>query len=228
MAAVAVPRLAAQDLTCDRGDREVRGVRFVGAQEFSAATLAATVVTVPSAVAGLPVVGERRCLDPVEFARDVQRLLTLYRRRGFPDVQVDTQVTTVRPGRIQVTFVIREGAPVRVSALTLVGLDTHPELPALARDFPLRVGGVFDRGALEAGRDSLVRRMRNRGWPQAEALLAYTTDTPARTTAVEVRVVPGTRARLGQVTLRVDTPIEVDYYQSGGILPYVLRQLLAA
>ena len=30
------------------------------------------------------------------------------------------------------------------------------------------------------------------------------------------------------VTLRVDTPIEVDYYQNGGILPYVLRQLLAA
>jgi aconitate hydratase len=30
------------------------------------------------------------------------------------------------------------------------------------------------------------------------------------------------------VTLRVDTPIEVDYYRSGGILPYVLRQLLAA
>ena len=29
------------------------------------------------------------------------------------------------------------------------------------------------------------------------------------------------------VTLRVDTPIEVDYYQNGGILPYVLRQLLA-
>ncbi|MES2941291.1 MAG: aconitate hydratase, partial [Pseudomonadota bacterium] len=29
------------------------------------------------------------------------------------------------------------------------------------------------------------------------------------------------------VTLRVDTPIEVDYYRNGGILPYVLRQLLA-
>ncbi|HRK56034.1 MAG TPA: aconitate hydratase, partial [Burkholderiaceae bacterium] len=28
--------------------------------------------------------------------------------------------------------------------------------------------------------------------------------------------------------LRIDTPIEVDYYQHGGILPYVLRQLLAA
>ena len=30
------------------------------------------------------------------------------------------------------------------------------------------------------------------------------------------------------VTLRIDTPIEVDYHAHGGILPYVLRQLLAA
>ncbi len=29
------------------------------------------------------------------------------------------------------------------------------------------------------------------------------------------------------VTLRIDTPIEVEYYQHGGILPYVLRQLLS-
>jgi aconitate hydratase len=29
------------------------------------------------------------------------------------------------------------------------------------------------------------------------------------------------------ITLRIDTPIEVDYYNHGGILPYVLRQLLA-
>ena len=29
------------------------------------------------------------------------------------------------------------------------------------------------------------------------------------------------------VVLRIDTPIELDYYQHGGILPYVLRQLLA-
>jgi aconitate hydratase len=28
--------------------------------------------------------------------------------------------------------------------------------------------------------------------------------------------------------LRIDTPIEVDYYRHGGILPFVLRQLLSA
>ena len=30
-----------------------------------------------------------------------------------------------------------------------------------------------------------------------------------------------------QVLLRIDTPIEVDYYLHGGILPYVLRELIS-
>jgi len=34
--------------------------------------------------------------------------------------------------------------------------------------------------------------------------------------------------RTVELTLRIDTPIEVDYYRNGGILPFVLRQLLAA
>jgi aconitate hydratase len=28
--------------------------------------------------------------------------------------------------------------------------------------------------------------------------------------------------------LRIDTPIEIEYYEGGGILPYVLRQLLGS
>jgi aconitate hydratase len=31
-----------------------------------------------------------------------------------------------------------------------------------------------------------------------------------------------------RVTVRIDTPIEVDYYDNGGILPFVLRQLMSA
>ena len=35
------------------------------------------------------------------------------------------------------------------------------------------------------------------------------------------------RAERVPVTLRIDTPIEVEYYAAGGILPYVLAQLMA-
>ena len=36
----------------------------------------------------------------------------------------------------------------------------------------------------------------------------------------------GTRKEVS-VLCRIDTPIEVDYYNGGGILPYVLRDLMA-
>ncbi len=38
---------------------------------------------------------------------------------------------------------------------------------------------------------------------------------------------PDGRNKEVALTLRIDTPIEVDYYKHGGILPFVLRQLLA-
>ena len=202
---LAAAPLAAQDLSCDRGDREVRALRFAGNREYPASVLAATVATTPSTMPGVPLLGTRRCLDPVEFARDVQRLETLYRRRGYPDVQVDTTVTTVKPLVIDITFTVREGEPMRVSAFALRGADRDAQITDATRDFPLRVGGLFDRSALEAGRDTLVRRLRNLGWPQAEALLAYTTNTRQRTADVEVTVVPGARARVGRIALEVDT-----------------------
>jgi aconitate hydratase len=37
----------------------------------------------------------------------------------------------------------------------------------------------------------------------------------------------GTTQRVA-VTLRVDSPIEVEYLKNGGILPFVLRELMAA
>ncbi|WP_202758517.1 aconitate hydratase [Delftia acidovorans] len=48
--------------------------------------------------------------------------------------------------------------------------------------------------------------------PQSEAQLVITRADGSKQTVV--------------VKLRIDTPIEVDYYRHGGILPYVLRQLL--
>jgi aconitate hydratase len=50
---------------------------------------------------------------------------------------------------------------------------------------------------------------------------------PQQDATLVIRRADGSSLRV-QVKLRIDTPIEVDYYRHGGILPYVLRQLLAA
>ena len=53
------------------------------------------------------------------------------------------------------------------------------------------------------------------------------TDLAPRSDAVLRVVTTAGVRRQCTVTLRIDTPIEVDYYRQGGILPYVLRHLLA-
>ncbi len=49
---------------------------------------------------------------------------------------------------------------------------------------------------------------------------------PRQETSLAVRRADGSVTRVG-LRVRIDTPIETDYYRHGGILPYVLRQLLA-
>jgi aconitate hydratase len=49
---------------------------------------------------------------------------------------------------------------------------------------------------------------------------------PGQQLTVEVKTTDG-KLRYFPVKVRIDTPIEVDYYRHGGILPFVLRQLLA-
>jgi aconitate hydratase len=49
---------------------------------------------------------------------------------------------------------------------------------------------------------------------------------PGRNVTLEIEG-KGAQKRSVPLKLRIDTPIEIDYYRHGGILPYVLRQLLA-
>ncbi|MDN3920259.1 aconitate hydratase AcnA [Roseateles violae] len=51
--------------------------------------------------------------------------------------------------------------------------------------------------------------------------------TPQREAQLLIQRADGSRASVALI-LRIDTAIEVDYYRHGGILPFVLRQLLAA
>ena len=58
-------------------------------------------------------------------------------------------------------------------------------------------------------------------------LLGLTTLKPQQDVTLVIRSGNGTRQEL-KLLSRIDTPIEVDYYLHGGILPYVLRRLVGA
>jgi outer membrane protein insertion porin family/translocation and assembly module TamA len=207
--ALAAPAMlrAQEGNACDAGAEKVRQVTFSGNNTIPDDELASRIVTTPmSWVARVPLLGflaTERCLDARQFAGDVLRLQYFYRTHGFPQATVDTAVT--REGRwVAIRFLVAEGAPVRVQALRVTGLDGVAGAEGLAADLPVRAGGIFDEAAINAARDSLARRLRNRGYPRADVLRNYEVTHAARAATVELAVVPGPRTRIGEVAVEVE------------------------
>ena len=211
----AIPTAAsAQDIACDRGDREVASVDFLGNRTFDDDELSNGIVTTPSSWARrvLRKIGTRRCLDTLEVQRDPLRLLVLYRRRGFPSATVTTRIDTVRAATVAVTFRIEEGDPILIQQLVINGLDSLPRAERFTADLPIRVGGRFDQIAVEAARDTILRRLRDNGYPQAELFRSYESDVAKLIATVKFDVASGPRARIGAIKVKV-TPREGDTQQ---------------
>ena len=94
----------------------------------------------------------------------------------------------------------------RIHRSNLVGMGVLP-LQFKGQDSTVSLGIKGDESYDITGLDGEIR-------PQQEATLV-------------IRRQDGSQRQV-KVLLRIDTPIEVDYYRHGGILPYVLRELVAA
>jgi outer membrane protein insertion porin family/translocation and assembly module TamA len=202
--ALAAPA-GAQELSCDAGDLEVRGLGFTGNHRFTDLELANAIVTTPTDFLRrtIGILGERRCIEPAEVERDRYRLLIFYRNRGFYEATVDTAVARPRPGQVRVQFRMNEGPPVVIDSFVVAGLDSVRARGAIVRDLPLGEGDPFDKFRREVTRDTLLRRLRNRGYPFARVLTNYASDVANRRATVEYTVVPGPRSRVERVELEV-------------------------
>lgn len=192
----------------------VRGLSFEGNHAIDDYTLSIAIGTTNSswfARSGLVRwlgLGEKRLFDPVEFRRDVLRLTLFYRQSGYMDVVVDT---AVRRGRndVHLTFKIREGPPIEVTRMTVTGIDSLPiDGKDVLIDLPLREGKPFNRFLFQASADSIITRLKNRGYPSAEVFRNYSVNRENRQAEVSLDVVAGTRAVFGDA--RVEGAQKVD------------------
>jgi len=200
----------------------VDGLSFKGNRALDATQLSTAIATTNSswfARSGLVRwigLGEKRTFDPVEFERDVVRISLLYRKSGYLNAVVDTVVR--RTDRyVRITFLITEGAPVRLDSLEIRGLDSVAGAAAVTEDLPLRPGDPFSRILLDATSDTLVRRLRDRGYPDALAFQSFERSRAELQASAAVDVQPGPYSRVDSITV-------------GGtkrISPDVVRSLLA-
>jgi outer membrane protein assembly complex protein YaeT len=202
VAVFAAGPLAAQQET----QRVVRGLSFEGNHAIDDYTLSTAIATTSSGAfasrwwlrwMGL---GEKRYFNELEFRRDVVRLLLLYRQSGYMNVVVDTLVR--REGNdAYVTFRIYEGDPVRLARLDVVGLDSIFNVAALKRSLPLQVGDPFNRALFQASADTIVSRLRNRGYPFADMLRSFDVDAAELRATATLEALPGPRMRIRSVRI---------------------------
>ena len=206
--------LAAQEPT----QRVVRKLAFSGNNALPDEVLASAIATTNSswfariwAVRWLGL-GAKRYFDEQEFRRDVVRIEVLYKRSGYADAKVDTLVRRTRED-VYITFNITEGAPIRVTSLTITGLDTlRPRWrKEVVQDLPLQSGDPFNRFAMQESADSITKRLRDRGYPSATVFTGFEVNKAARIASVTLDVEPGNRGFIGRIRVvgatRVDTSL---------------------
>jgi len=195
----------------------VRGLSFEGNHAIDRYVLSAAIATTNSSTfATSPFLrwltrdwlGEKRPFNELEFRRDVVRLLLLYRQSGYMNAVIDTVVR--RDARdVYLKFRIYEGDPVRLTRLDVLGVDSTLDVAALKRALPLQVGDPFDRVLFQASADTIVGRLKNRGYPYADVLKSYDVDAAALRAVAALEGVPGRRMRVREVVItgggRVDT-----------------------
>jgi outer membrane protein assembly complex protein YaeT len=194
----------ARPATAQEPQRVIRELRFEGNRAIPDEVIATAIVTTQSSFfarnflvrwLGL---GEKRYFDEQEFRRDVVRIEVLYRRSGYPQAQIDTAVVR-DPLNVFITFRITEGPPIRVVKLSANGLDslTDDLRRQVLRDLPLQQDDPFNRYLMQANSDTVLRRLKDHGYPDARVFTSFETDRDALTAQVSYDVETGKPAVFG-------------------------------
>lgn len=198
--------LLVSPLAAQAPERTVTGVDFQGNSALDDYTLRTSIYTSASGLAyRVPVLkhlglGTRRLFDELEFRRDVLRLSLFYRLRGYYDARVDTVVQRTDHA-VSLTFRVDEGLPVKVDTIVVRGTEGVLDASTILRRLSFRTGESFDRLAFEGASDTIGLQLRNRGYPFVQVYRGYGVDRATRLAAVQFDVVPGPRARVGEIRI---------------------------
>ncbi|MFH1766321.1 MAG: POTRA domain-containing protein, partial [Gemmatimonadota bacterium] len=176
---VGLSLMVQEPLSGQIGLQEVTSLRFQGNRQFPDETLANAINTretecrsflfklIPFCLAGADFSLDPYFLNEREFRRDHVRVRLFYYQRGFRETGVDTVMARPSEDEVQITFLIQEGEPIRVVTVDFQLLEDLPDSTVLD-NLPLRVGEPLSLVALDATRETLENRLRNRGFAHGE------------------------------------------------------------
>jgi outer membrane protein assembly complex protein YaeT len=193
------------------------GLKFQGNENIPSTVLSTGIATTNSGwfaraipFRWLGFLGEKRFFNEREFIADVLRIQAIYKYSGFPEVKVDTTVQRTSE-TVKVKFIITEGEPIVVTRMAVTGIDSVQNESTIAGNLPLRRGQPFNRYLMAASADSIVRRLRNRGYPAALVFRNFDQNAETREAQVTLEVVPGPLSRIRSIRVEGESPIDTSF-----------------
>jgi outer membrane protein assembly factor BamA len=192
---------------------EILSLHFEGNESFPDRMLRNAILTretecrsfvfqvVPFCPLGAEFAIDRSYMNPRVFDQDFIRVQLFYFIRGFREAQVDTVIDRVDDTRVRVTYHIDEGRPIVITRLGVTGLGDANEEDRLARTLPIGPGEPLSLRQLDVARDTLIQRMRNRGYAHADVLRQIGIDSTGYLAEVEFDIYTGTLARYGPIRI---------------------------
>ncbi|MDE3002399.1 MAG: BamA/TamA family outer membrane protein [Gemmatimonadota bacterium] len=192
---------------------EVSAVRFEGNASFPADSLARAIATratacrslwfyfpLPLCPLGVDFALSRSTLRDRDLPRDRARLVLWYRQRGFRDVAVDTAVVEQDQWSARVMFRVNEGRPIIADSIEYLGVEAF-EGEGLLDNLPIAQGDRLSTLAMDATRDSIIRRLSDNGYAYADVFRRVNRpgNPPSYDAVVTFEVVPGPATTYGDI-----------------------------
>lgn len=149
---------------------------------------------------------ERDVYDPNLLARDLERIERFYRARGYYDVKVvAARVRSVGERKVEIEVHVTPGPRVTVRKVEVdqAGLLSLP--PDVSFKYkqlpPINPGAPFDETLLNRRKQALEQMLKESGFAYAKVKVHATVDLNARAADIMTELMPGKRARFGEIRI---------------------------
>ncbi|HOO77445.1 MAG TPA: outer membrane protein assembly factor BamA [bacterium] len=176
----------------------VNKVYYEGNREFDADDLAEETATAPGKI-----------LDQAVLKKDEEKIVELYRKEGYLNAAVETQVKPIPDtGEVTVFFNISEGDEVRISEIVFDGAraikpgDLEDVMQTTAKSFPFH-SGILTASEFDLDQERIILYYREHGYLDARILdVDYDYTPDGRRLKLVIHLEEGEQYHTGQVTVR--------------------------
>ncbi len=169
-------------------------------------------------ISEFPILGaERKYFNYVEWERDLQRILTYYKERGYFDVRIVSKniIQDDKTKTVRLSVTIREGEPTGFTAIDVLGLDgTDIDVESLKNDLPISVGTKFSQARYLAAKNAITLSLKRRSYAYAQVKGRVTVDPQDRIAEVLLFVDPGPKCFFGKVTVEGLEDVDEKYIRT--------------